>query len=350
MKNLSRQADIYLFLSDFIIKKGVKRVEHGKRVSVIVPVYNMEEYLPRCMDTLMNQTSKDYEIILIDDGSTDSSAAICDRYSADFSDFITVIHKKNGGLCSARNTGIDSANGEFIIFPDPDDWVESNYIEEFLKLQDSKKPDLVSLGFYVDDSNGCRTITKGNGLFELDADNAKISVLDSHGMCGFAWNKLYRLDIIRKHHLYFLDNSGAIEDLNFAYRYLCHCKNVCFDPTKQVYHYYQREGSATHIAFSQKQMDSLNTYDLIIRESNNCNVAAAAREKLCFQAANLITLYFSASCKDNSVLKLIRKALKDNVKYLIKSKNCSVIRKLQLILASVSPKLYYIMKTKILGR
>ena len=97
-------------------------------VSVIIPVYNTESYLPLCMETVLGQTWRELEILLVDDGSGPECAAMCDEYAADDSRII-VIHKQNGGLSSARNYGIARAKGEFIIFPDPDDWAEPEYLE-----------------------------------------------------------------------------------------------------------------------------------------------------------------------------------------------------------------------------
>ena len=92
-------------------------------ITVVVPIYNLSELLHRCMTTLLSQSGS-YEIILVDDGSTDKSPAMCDRYATEYQDKVRVIHKENGGLSSARNAGIEAARGKYIIFPDPDDWVE----------------------------------------------------------------------------------------------------------------------------------------------------------------------------------------------------------------------------------
>lgn len=97
------------------------------KISIIVPVYNVEKYLRKCIDSILNQTFKDFELILIDDGSTDESGKICDEYNLK-DNRIKVIHKENGGLSSARNAGLDIAQGEYIGFVDSDDWIESDQI------------------------------------------------------------------------------------------------------------------------------------------------------------------------------------------------------------------------------
>ena len=99
----------------------------NKLVSIVVPIYNVEKYLKRCVNSLLNQTYKNIEIILVDDGSTDSSGAICDQYKPK-DNRIVVVHKSNGGLSDARNTGIDMARGEYIAFVDSDDYIHEDYI------------------------------------------------------------------------------------------------------------------------------------------------------------------------------------------------------------------------------
>ena len=104
----------------------------GSFVDVIVPVYNTEKYLPKCIESILAQTYKNIELILVDDGSLDDSGRICDEYAAQDSR-IQVIHKENGGVSKARNSGIDKAKGEWLLFVDSDDWVEEKYVETFLK-------------------------------------------------------------------------------------------------------------------------------------------------------------------------------------------------------------------------
>ena len=101
-------------------------------ITVIVPIYNMEAYLCTSLDRLLQQSFQDYEILLIDDGSKDSSGEICDRYAREHSR-IRVVHKPNGGLSTARNAGIEHARGEYLTFCDPDDWVDADYLQQFVE-------------------------------------------------------------------------------------------------------------------------------------------------------------------------------------------------------------------------
>lgn len=120
------------------------------KVSVVVPVYNVEEYLEECIDSILNQTYPNIELILVDDGSVDKSGYICDQYAlAD--DRIHVVHKKNSGVSESRNTGISVASGEFICFVDSDDWIDSNMIECFLNLLLSNQADICISSHYFED-------------------------------------------------------------------------------------------------------------------------------------------------------------------------------------------------------
>ena len=115
-------------------------------VSVIVPVYNVAPYLEQCLDSIVNQTYQNLEIILVDDGSTDESGAICDRY-AEQDGRIQVVHKENGGLSSARNVGLDKMTGEWVLFVDSDDWIELNTLE-LLFEQKNEHAEIVEFGIY----------------------------------------------------------------------------------------------------------------------------------------------------------------------------------------------------------
>ena len=121
-------------------------------ISIIVPIYNVEEYLCKCLDSIVNQTYTDYELILIDDGSTDDSGKIADEYSSK-DDRITVIHKKNSGVSDARNRGLENASGKYICFIDADDWIEVSYLEELLLLAKSNDADIAMCSYLKNSGN-----------------------------------------------------------------------------------------------------------------------------------------------------------------------------------------------------
>ena len=137
------------------MKKNKKREEI--LVSVIVPVFNVEKFLEKCVSSITNQTYKNLEILLVDDGSTDNSGTICDNFSKN-DNRLKVFHKKNGGLSDARNYGIERATGSYIMFIDSDDWIENDTIELLLDKTIEEKSDIVVFGISKDYDDGRRKI------------------------------------------------------------------------------------------------------------------------------------------------------------------------------------------------
>ena len=309
-------------------------------LTLVIPVYNMESLLGRCMDTILSQTCRDFEIVLVDDGSTDTSGALCDGYVAAHPDIIRVIHKKNGGLSSARNAGIDAAGGEFIIFPDPDDWTEPQYVEHLLELQREHGADLVCTGYFVATDEASTPGSADTEPAILTGLEAQRRLLLPPRMSGFAWNKLYRLSIIRAQGLRFLDDVGTTEDLDFAYRYLAHAKTVCHAPGLRTYHYYQRPGAATHSGYSPKKLGSIRTYEKILADTSDPELAIAAREEICIAAVNLLWAWEMGERTDRAGRKVLLGHIRRQLPVHLRSNRYGLGRKLQAITAAVSPKLF----------
>lgn len=193
-------------------------------ISVIVPVYNVENVLHYCIDSILNQTYKDFELILVDDGSTDKSGRICDEY-ADKDSRIRVFHKENGGVSSARNVGIELASGEFICFVDSDDFLDKAYLESLLSLK-KRYPDYdnVWCGFQI--VNGYQSFAiLQKVVYETERNITESSVkeimtlhdkwLDSGPCC-----KLYDRELIVQNNLLFSEELSLGEDLFFNFQYL----------------------------------------------------------------------------------------------------------------------------------
>ncbi len=222
------------------------------KVSIIVPVYKAEKYISKCIESLVSQTLRDIEIILVDDGSPDKSGIICDEYAKQ-DNRIKVIHKQNGGVSSARNRGIDVANGEYILFVDSDDWVESDYAEGLLNVKTQKPDSEVLCGYrtvYEGDSQKCV-----DTLFCSKEKNEKIEVSFDKYMdlieCVLVqapWNKLFDKSIVIKENIRFREDISLGEDIIFCLKYytLCGSKSICCI-NRPLYNYYISE------------TDSLNT-------------------------------------------------------------------------------------------
>ena len=205
------------------------------KISVIVPVYNVEKYLHRCIDSILAQTFTDFELLLIDDGSKDNSGAICDEYAARDSR-VQVFHKENGGVSSARNLGLDNAQGEWITFVDSDDWIEPILIESCVAVIRKKHNiDVIRYGYYEEESLNKQIIrcssNENDIIFSL---NTFFEKCDNYCYWGFVWNTAFRRDLIRE--LRFDENINYCEDHIFTYEYMIRCKTMRF-LSLPLYHY-----------------------------------------------------------------------------------------------------------------
>lgn len=206
--------------------------------SVIVPVYKVEKYLDRCIGSILAQTFSDFELILIDDGSPDNSGQICDEYAGK-DNRIHVIHKENGGVSTARNAGLDMAQGKFIVFVDSDDEVTPNYLE----LLNSKKADVVISGITnLDPNNHLQHYLEftGQDLNAIDLDCIR-RLRDSRAIFC-VYSKKYKKEIIENAGLRFNNAVSLGEDTLFFVHYLLRCNSLSFvSGTPYLYHKYTHE-------------------------------------------------------------------------------------------------------------
>lgn len=213
-------------------------------ISVIVPIYNAEKFLHYCIDSILNQTVIDFELILVDDGSTDNSGKICDEYS-EKDNRIWVIHKPNGGVSSARNSGIEAAQGEYICFVDSDDYLESNYLKELIETK-RKYPDFdnVWCGFQtVEDylKNNRNAFAAENNKDYSFSDLNSIMDLFEKWFVQMPWNKLYKTKTIVENSIVFPPELSLGEDYIFNLRYL-DCTNGKIVVINKPLYDYLRDG------------------------------------------------------------------------------------------------------------
>ena len=203
-------------------------------LTVVIPVYNVEKYLKRCVESVLVQGWHNYDILLVDDGSTDSSPQICDDYVKAY-DFISVIHKENGGPSEARNTGILHAKGEYVYFPDSDDWLEPQTFKELAEVLESQEFELVSFNreFVKGEEDAIVSDPLATQVFE--GKDAFIQMLKHSYITGFANDKIYKKSL-------FIDNNISFpkgkyyEDLGTNYKLFLSAKKV-FATNQKYYHY-----------------------------------------------------------------------------------------------------------------
>lgn len=201
------------------------------KVSIIVPVYNVEKYIERCLDSLVNQTLKDIEIIIVNDGSTDGSKEIIQKYLNKYKN-IVYLEKENGGLSSARNYGIPYAKGEYIGFVDSDDYVEITMYEKMYNKAIEEKSDMVECDFIWEYPN-----KKREDIGKIYSDK-KEAIVEARVV---AWNKIIKKDIIEKTKITFPEGL-RYEDIEFFYKIVPYLNKISFVKETLV-HYVQRESS-----------------------------------------------------------------------------------------------------------
>lgn len=230
------------------------------KISVIIPCYNVEKYLKRCVESVVNQTYRELEIILVDDGSTDATGELCDRL-LETDSRIRVVHKKNGGLSDARNAGINVAQGDFYSFIDGDDYLESDAYDAM--ISEMKNPDvsLVSAGMIVEDVEGNQHLNMSKEYQLLTKEAALLNLLSPVRTIGqSSCNKLFRKQLFQELRY----KKGIInEDMEILPKILDVC-NLVVLLDKPVYHYVRRKGSITESEFSMWKYQGIgNAYDTL---------------------------------------------------------------------------------------
>lgn len=233
-----------------------------KTVSVIVPVYNVEPFLERCIRSILRQSFTNFELILVDDGSKDNSAEICDQF-CEIDSRIHVIHQLNQGVSVARNTGINAATGRYIMFCDADDWVASNWIEKHIEvIQEKPNAWIVSGVDYVSQQQHSQVFPIDNTNTVNEIPTTDYFLIHKQMLDGYCFNKVYRTDIIHKNGLEFQPGIAYAEDVQFNIAYLKHCECIVTLPITVYYFNAENNMSATR-KYNPKRFDNhLFAYNL----------------------------------------------------------------------------------------
>ena len=203
-------------------------------LTVVIPVYNVEKYLKRCVESVIAQDWKKYEILLVDDGSTDHSPQICDNYVKTY-DFISVIHKENGGLSEARNTGLSQAKGEYVYFPDSDDWIEPDTFIALSEALESQKFDIISFNREFVKSEEDAIVSDSVVTIVFEGKDAFVEMLKHSYITGFANDKIYRKSLFMDHDILF-PKGKYYEDLGTNYKLFLSARKV-YATNQKYYHY-----------------------------------------------------------------------------------------------------------------
>lgn len=211
------------------------------KISIIIPIYNAEIYLEECINSLLKQSYKNFEAILINDGSTDGSFVICNRYAELHSNF-KLINQENQGVDKARNRGLEAAQGEYITFIDSDDWAEKEWLQIYMNEADRHPEcDLLVQGSTIDYITRQNRVALPGKIYKGQSVIDGLSLLEKHFISGFTHNKMYKSSLINGHELSF--RYTFKEDLLFNLRYLSYIQSLSII-SESPYHYMQRSGDS----------------------------------------------------------------------------------------------------------
>lgn len=321
-----------------------------KRISVIVPVFNISKYLKRCIDSLLNQTLNNIEIILVDDGSNDNSGEICDYYYNKYPDSIKVLHTENCGLSAARNRGLEVSTGEYISFVDGDDWIEPEFFEtlyELIKLEDY---DLSVCGIKYDYNEGADKLKKTklhNTINQTELFNLMINDIN---ILGYVCNKLFKSELIDG--LKFDEELFSSEDIDFCSKYAQKCKKIIYT-SSELYHYRQRIGSMTgEFSYSFRKLSVLRTYERLI----------PIYESFCPQQKNQIEKFILKQClnilgrmkiskySDNDIKQMLKKKINYYWDIVMYNSKIPVFEKINILITRIEPGLMLKIKQIVIKR
>lgn len=313
-------------------------------LSVIVPIYNMEHLVEKCIKSIINQTYKELEIILVDDGSIDNSYSICKKYEKK-DKRVTLYHKSNGGLSDAKNYGISKATGKYITFVDSDDWIESNMYEIMMNQIKIKQSDMAICGRFIDFENGKSIRWYHNAELEMDNEQALLYLNSFYNFDMASWDKVYLKSLFDGIKFPF---KKKCEDAYTTYKLFSKAKKIIYIP-ECLYHYYQRTGSISrnkelnldYIYAAKEQMDYIEKY--------YPDISFSGKTAYVFAIKSIYQVSIERKIKINEEFKKLKKESKKYIKDVFHNKYIGIKKKVTFTLfAYFSPVYRVILKIKYL--
>ena len=313
-------------------------------ITVIVPVYNVEKYLRKCIDSILNQTYTNLEIILVDDGSPDNCGQICDEYAQN-DGRIKVIHKTNGGLSDTRNNGIDNSLGKYITFVDSDDYIETQYVQKLYDAIQVNNTKISQCNITIINDNGEILERKGYENILIKAGKEMLEELyGEHWIENVvAWNKMYARELFKELRY----PIGKIHEDEFTtYKVLYNVDNIAI-VNDYLYNYRKNENSITERKFNLKRLDILDAFECRMKFFIEKNESKLYEITLVTYLQKIKECYIKTKkfIKDSEgAQKELVKKYRENYVKILKFKNISNVKKVKWFLFSVLPSLYYYLK------
>ena len=307
------------------------------RISVIIPVYNVEKYLCRCIDSVLGQSYPLYEIILVDDGSGDNCPEICDEYAEAYPDRIRVVHQENRGVSDARNRGIELAQGDYLGFIDSDDYIEPDMYEVLADIAEKSGADMVVGGVWVEDENGKKYCRNESGVDNVWSREEALIELNSFRYIGIStWDKLYKRELFRE-----IKFPHIIYDDFIMYKLVAECEKVAFT-AKPLYHYIQRFGSISRNK-GEVSLVPLDAYrqQLLFFGEKYPKIVNAAESAYVFAHIAIYNMYIRKGLKcERTLINMLQKEARKYIGSVIKNSRLPMAKKIQAVVFCVSLSAY----------
>ena len=303
-------------------------MEYCPLISVIVPVYKVEKYLKRCIEAIIAQTYQNMEVFLVDDGSPDQCGKICDEYAQQYT-FIHVIHQMNQGQAAARNNAVKISKGEFITFIDSDDFVEPDYLEYLLDLQQEYRTDMSIGGFgYLYEGNNPQRIAIEEKTIVMNACDALIRMNYNRGIGATPWAKLFKRKLIEDHPF---PEGQIYEDLAVLYKIVGDCQSIVYG-NRKIYYWVQRKNSTMRMEFDERQMAGMVAAEAQIHyvEEKYPEALDSAKYRYTAKAIELIAVCFNSG-KSKNVFQRLRKQMNRYANEALHDKKAKATMKLRII-------------------
>lgn len=314
-------------------------------ISIIIPVYNNEKFLKLCIESVVLQSYSNLEIILIDDGSTDSSGELCDRF-AENDGRIVIVHQENGGVSKARNTGLNIATGKFILFVDSDDIVSLDYVE---KLYNSvKNYDIAICGIVRMKINQCQDKKEiiPSGVV-LNYEMLVINILSNNKVGGYLCNKIFRRSIITEHDLQFAPRFHIGEDMLWIIEYLKYCETGVVI-SEVLYYYRLNENSMLQYSIHNEKFDNKNYEALYVNDFIKKQIKLQSKEierALAYRyiRSDMRLLFNMIVCREKNIktFKIMKSHIKKYIKNYIQLSHVSRLEKIVACGMTISPNMVY---------
>ena len=317
-------------------------------ISVVIPVYNAEKYIKKNIEALMQQSYKNYEVWLIDDGSTDNSLILCQSLCEKYSN-INVVHSINNGASFARNIGIKKARGEYLVFIDSDDYVEKDYLEQLYSGINKSDAGMAVCAYFREGISGKNKIFSYGKDDIWNYEQSICRMFENNNFGGYPWNKIFRMQIVKRLGLEFNVNLKKSEDMLWVCQYLQECKKVYYI-SKPLYHYVYNDTSVCRGIKENKNFDDRDLTNIEAHEIMKCviehdgkNIKDAFACRLVCTHMRLLVNMFYAEYKNEELSNRSSQVIKNNLKIFLRSSSFGSCEKIGATMMAINPELFWLM-------